>query len=318
MRLDTRSEVPGARNRFLAPLLVGALALGACSKTDVGSRTQASSSALEEQNRTLSAANEELTTKLDEARASDAEAAATLAEVQASLEEIRGKELKILKKTLDVTREGQARTTTRARLSEEIGTIRDSIRKNLDRIARLERDRKADGRKMASLQTLVDELKRSLEEKGETIATLEKTVSELNGRVREQEGVILAKDVLIREKDDAIASRTRQANTAFVAVAGKTVLKQKGLVEKTGSILGLGGAWQETGKFDPELFRTIDVTSEAELTIPAPATKVRVLPGHPEESYRIVSGGPATSTLKVTDRDAFWRDSRYLVVMIPD
>ena len=318
MRLDTRSGEPRARVPVLVPVLAAALALGACSKTDVGDRPRASSSALEEQNRTLAATNEELTLKLREAEASDAEAAATLAEVQAGLEEIRGKELKILKKTLDVTREGQARTTTRELLAEEIGTIRDSIRKNLDRIARLERDRKADGRKMASLQTLVDELKRSLEEKSTTIATLEKTVSELNGKVREQEGVLLAKDVLIREKDHAIEARTRQMNTAFVAVAGKSVLTQKGLVEKRGSILGLGGAWQETGKFDPEVFRTIDVTTEDELAIPAPATKVRVLPGHPEESYRIVSGGPATSTLKVTDRDAFWRDSRYLVVMIPD
>jgi chromosome segregation ATPase len=318
MRLETRTEDRRARTRFLAPIFAVALAFGACSRTDTGSRTQAGPGVASEQNRTLAAANEELTTKLKEAEASDAEASATLAEVQASLEEIRGKELKILKKTLDVTREGQARTTTRERLTEEIGTIRDAIRKNLDRIARLEHERKADGRKMASMQTLVDELKRSLEEKSTTIATLEKTVGELNGKVREQEGVILAKDTLIREKDETIASRTRQMNTAFVAVAGKKVLKQKGLVEKKGSVLGLGGAWQETGKFDPEVFRVIDTTAEAELTIPAPAAKVRLLPGHPEESYRIVSGGPATSTLKVTDRDAFWRDSRYLVVMIPD
>jgi chromosome segregation ATPase len=314
----TRREDRSAQVRLLAPLFAVALVLGACSKTDVGSRTQASSDAMTEQNRTLAAANEELTAKLKEVEASDAEAAATLAEVQASLEEIRSKELKILKKTLDVTREGQAQATTRARLAEEIGTIRDAIHKNLDRIARLESDRKADGRKMASMETLVAELKRSLEEKSTTIATLETTVTELNGKVREQEGVILAKDTVIRDKDEMIATRTRQMNTAFVAVAGKKVLKQKGLVEKKGSVLGLGGAWQETGKFDPEVFRTIDVTSEAELTIPAPAKKVRVLPGHPVESYQIVSGGPETSMLKVTDRDAFWRDSRYLVVMIPD
>lgn len=318
MRLDTRTETRNARFRSFVPLFALALALGACTKSEVGSQPQASADALTEQNRLLLAENGKLVERAQAAEAADAEAAATLAEVQASLEEIRGKELRILKKTLDVTREGKARTSTREMLADELGTIRTAIRRNLDRIAALERDRKADGRKMAALQTLVDELKRSLEEKSVTIATLEKTVAELNGRVQEQEGVILVKDTLLREKDDLIATRTREANTAFVAVAGKKTLKEKGVVEKKGSILGLGGAWQETGKYDPEVFRAIDTTLEAELAIPAPAEKVRVLPGHPEESYRIVSGGPASSTLKVMDRNAFWRDSRYLVVMIPD
>lgn len=302
----------------LLPLLVVALALGACSRTDAGSRPAASADALTEQNRLLTAENEKLAEKLEQAEAADAEAAATLAEVQAGLEEIRSKELKILKKTLDITREGQARTSLREQLSAEIETVRTAVRRNLDRLARLESERKADGRKVASLEKLVGELRSSLEEKVATIATLEQTVMDLNGKVQAQEGVILAKDTLIREKDDLIESKTKAINTGYVAVAGKKLLKEKGVVERKGTILGLGGAWQETGKFDPGIFREIDTTREAELAIPAPAEKVKVLPGHPEESYKIVSGGPATSTLRVTDRDAFWRDSRTLVVMIPD
>lgn len=318
MRIAKITNGPRSLLWTLSPLLVVSLALSACSKTDAGREPKASAEALTEQNRLLLAENDTLAERVRTAEAADAEATATLAEVQASLEEIRGKELKILRKTLDVTREGQARTSTREMLADELATVRGAIRKNLDRIAALERERKADGRKMASLQGLVDELKRSLEEKDVTIATLEKTVFELNDRVREQESVILVKDTLLREKDDVIATRTREVNTAFVAVADKKTLKEKGVVEKKGSILGLGGAWQETGKYDPQVFREIDTTVEAELTIPAPAEKVRVLPGHPEESYQIVSGGPSSSTLKVTDREAFWRDSRYLVVMIPN
>lgn len=302
----------------LAPLLVAVLSLGACSGKDVGSSTESSRQALDERNQLLTAENAKLNEQLLAAEAADAEAAATIAEVQGALEEIRGKELKILKRTLDVTREGQPQVSARERLTGEIETIRTAIRENLGKLARLEKERKATGQKMASLQKLVDELKRSLDEKSTTIATLEKTVLELGEKVRDQEGVILAKDTIIREKDGVIEARTKEINTAYVAVAGKKTLKEKGVVEKRGSVLGLGGTWQETGNYDPEVFREIDTTKEAELTIPAPATKVKVLPGHPEESYRIVAGGPGLSTLKVTDHDAFWRDSRYLVVMIPD
>ncbi len=318
MRLIHDSATRKTLALALAPLLVAVLSLGACSGKDVGSSTESSRQALDERNQLLTAENAKLTEQLQAVEASDAEAAATIAEVQAALEDIRGKELKILKRTLDVTREGQTQVSTREKLSGEIETIRTAIRENVGKLARLEKERKATGQKVASLQELVEELKKSLEEKSATIATLEKTVMEMDEKVRNQEGVILAKDTIIREKDGVIEARTKEINTAFVAVAGKKALKEKGVVEKKGSILGLGGTWQETGNYDPEVFREIDTTKEAELAIPAPAAKVRVLPGHPEESYRIVAGGPGTSTLKVTDHDAFWRDSRYLVVMIPD
>lgn len=318
MRLVNRIRDRRTWTWSVAPLVVAALVAGGCTQKEAGSKPEASAEALSEQNRLLTAENQKLSEKVKTSEAADAEASATLAEVQASLEDIRGKELKILKKTLDVNREGQARTSTREHLAGELETIRTAIRHNLDRLARLESQRKADGKKMASLESLVAELRSSLEEKDSTIATLQKSMEDLNGKVHEQEGVILARDTLIREKDDLIDSKTKMLNTGYVAVAGKKVLKQKGVVEKKGSILGLGGTWQETGKYDPAVFREIDTTKEEELTIPAPAAKVRVLPGHPGESYRIVSGGPAVSTLKVTDHDAFWRDSRYLVVMIPD
>ncbi|MCL4806685.1 MAG: hypothetical protein KJ062_02650 [Thermoanaerobaculia bacterium] len=311
---DRRSPLPLA----LAPLLAVVLSLGGCSGKDLGSRSDSANQALDERNQILTEENARLTQQLQAAETADAEAAATIAEVQAGLEEIRGQELKILKRTLDVTREGQTRVSTREILADELGTIRTAIRENLGKLARLEKERRASGQRVASLQKLVDELKRSLEEKDTTIATLQKTVVDLDEKVRVQEGFLLAKDTLIQERDGVIEAKTKEINRAFVAVAGKKVLKDKGLVEKKGSILGLGGAWQETGRYDPGVFREIDTTVEAQLAIPAPADKVKVLPGHPEESYRIVSGGPNMSTLQVTDHGAFWRDSRYLVVMIPD
>jgi chromosome segregation ATPase len=318
MRLASADDRRTTLFLVVAPLLAVVLSLGACSGKDVGSRSETARQALDERNQILTEENARLTLQLQAAETADAEAAATIAEVQAGLEEIRGQELKILKRTLDVTREGQARVSTREILADELGTIRKAIRQNLDKLARLEKEQRASGQKVASLEALGAELKRSLTEKDTTIATLQKTVVELDEKVRTQEGFLLAKDTLLQEKDTVIEAKTREMNTAFVAVAGKKVLKEKGVVEKKGSILGLGGAWQETGRYDPEVFREIDTTVEAQLAIPAPAEKVRVLPGHPEESYRIVSGGPNMSTLQVTDHGAFWRDSRYLVVMIPD
>jgi len=246
------------------------------------------------------------------------EANATLNEVQKGLEDIRAKELKVIRTSISVAREGKA--AGRDRLEAELQTIREAVHRNLEKLARLERANKQGGLRVASLEKLADELKRSLEEKAATVAELEARVGDLSKTVQSQASSLAEKDETIHRGETDIAQKTKELHTAYVAVASKDVLKDKGVVEKKGSILGLGGRWIETGKFDPDVFREIDVTQELEVPIPAPAGKVRVVTGQPKESYEIVSGGPGSksSKLAVKDPSAFWKGDRYLVVMIPD
>ena len=48
------------------------------------------------------------------------------------------------------------------------------------------------------------------------------------------------------------------------------------------------------------------------------AKKIRVLSDHPKESYQLSETSPTSCTLTITDATAFWKGSRYLVVMTPD
>lgn len=103
-----------------------------------------------------------------------------------------------------------------------------------------------------------------------------------------------------------------------MAVANKDTLREKGIVEKKGAVIGLGGAWRETGKIDPEVFKEIDYTEQAEVEIPAPLKKVRLLSEHPADSFELVAAGEKATTLKVTDPEQFWKADKTLVVMIPN
>ena len=173
---------------------------------------------------------------------------------------------------------------------------------------------------MASLQVLADQLKRSLEERETMIAELQTRVGDLSKTVETQATSLAEKDVAILERETRIAEKTKESNTAYVAIASKSVLKKSGVVERKGDILGVGGRWIETGKFDPGVFRQVDVTKDMEVPIPAPARKVRIITEQPKGSYQIVDGGPnsGASKLEVKDPAAFWKGDRYLVVMIPD
>ncbi len=264
--------------------------------------------------------NQKLSETLQTLQSQTAEANATLEDVAKGLEEIRAKELKAIQSSIRVAQEGNAADGRRDQLQAEIQTIRDAIHKNLQKLARLEKTNKESGVKIASLEMLAEELKRSLEEKATTVAELESKVGDLSKTVDSQASSIAEKEAAIREGETQIAQKTKELNTAYVAVASKNVLMEKGVVEKRGAILGLGGRWIETGKFDPGVFREIDVTKEMEVSIPAPASKVRIVTEQPKESYEIVDAGPnsGSSRLSVKDPAAFWKGDRYLVVMIPD
>lgn len=265
----------------------------------------------------LTAEKQKLTDKLQTIQNESTEANATLEEVQKGLEDIRAKELKVIQSSIRVAQEGNATSERRERLQAEMQMVRDAIHKNLQKLAKLQRTNKENGVQMASLTALADELKKSLEEKATTIADLESRVGDLSKTVETQAASLAEKDTTIHDGETQIAQRTKEVNTAYVAVASKNTLKQKGVVEKRGSIAGLGGRWIETGKFDPEIFHEIDVTKDMEVPIPAPKGKVQVVTGQPKESYAIVDGGPNSKSSKLTVKDpsAFWKGDKYLVVM---
>jgi len=300
-------NVAKMRRAALAPALVAVLASGACVSKKEHQQLQAEKTQVVEEKQKVSE-------QLQTAAAENTEMNATLDEVQASLEDLRGKELKVIQKSLDVAQEGQVRAGRRERLQSELRTIRQTIHQNLEKLARLQKENK----RLGVVAKLADELKRSLQEKESTIATLQSRIGDLSQTVEQQTATIALREGELQEKATFIEQQTTELHKAYVAVAAKDVLKQKGVVQRKGDVLGVGGTWSETGRYDPELFREVDVTKEAELEIPAPVKKVRVLPGHPADSYEIASAGPDKSTLKIKDPDAFWRGDKYLVVMLPD
>ncbi len=298
----------GVRTLLVAGAVGIALVAGGCVSKDERDRILAEKQHLADE-------NQKLTERLDSMKSESTEANETLAEVQKGLEEIRAKELAALRTSLQVAEEGKAAGGRREQLQAEITTIRDAIHKNLQKLARLEKTNKANGVQMASLQSLADELKKSLEEKEATVAELQGKVGELSNTVKTQEASLAEKEATIHEGETHLAETTKQLHTAYVAVASKKDLSKKGVVARKGDILGMGGRWIETGKFDPEVFREVDVTKDLSVEIPAPAKNVRVVTAQPRDSYQIVASDAKTSKLEVKDPEAFWKGDRYLVVM---
>jgi len=270
------------------------------------------------ENKTLSEEKQRSQRELGAAGAATAEMQATLDDVQKSLEDLRVKELKAVRTSLLVAQEGKTTPGKREELKAEIEEIRNVVKANLAKLAALEKQKKTSDQKVTTLERLIGEMRKSLEEKEATIAALEEKTLVLAKEAEELRGTVKEKEAVVKEKEGVIADRETQMSTAYVLIATKSALKKAGLVEKKGSVLGLGGNWQRTGQFDETLFKQIDTRKETEFAVGAAPDKARVLSDHPKDSYALAGTGPKTSTLTVTDAARFWKGSRYLVVMLPE
>jgi hypothetical protein len=302
----TASPISKFRAAMIGFAAGAALAVAGCGSKQEHARLVSEKTYLAAEDRRLS---DELEARSVETR--DLEIA--LLEVRNGLEEIRGKELAAIRSSIRVAKEGGASKALREELRVEVRTIRDAVHENLAKLARLEAQSEQAHLKTASLEKLTTELRRSLEEKESLAGELEHRVKGLSATVKTQAASLREKDAALREGETLLAKKTREANTAYVAVASKKDLVRKGVVERA----GVGGRWTQTGKFDAEVFRAIDLTKDLEVELPAPAKSIRVVTTQPKESYQIVDAGPdaKTSRLEVRDPAAFWKGDRYLVVM---
>lgn len=308
MRTTNHTTSPVSRFRSaMAGLAIGAaLAAAGCGSNREHERLVSERTFLAAENRRVSDA-------LEAKNVDTRELEVALLEVRKGLDEIRGQELKAVRSSIRVTKEGRASRALRDELRAEIRTIRDAVHENLETLARLEERSREGGLRTASLEKLTAELRRSLEEKDALAGVLDRRVRELSAVVTAQAASLREKDAALSEGASRLARKTREANTAYVAVASRRELAEKGVVERS----GLGGRWIGTGRFDPRLFHEVDVTKVLEVELLAPAKNVRVITAQPKESYRIVDGGPTStaSKLEVTDAAAFWMGERFLVVM---
>ncbi len=294
--------------RSALALVVAALLLPACVSKKKFEESQKQAAQLSDEKKRLES-------EVASAGAANTEMQATLDDVQKNLEDLRAKELKVLRSSIQVIGEGKPAASKREALLAEIETIRKTIRENLDRLTALEkRSKEAEKRagvaeqRATTLERLVSELRASLEEKETTIAELEVKVKELAQTAEELRGTV-------KQTEEQIVATENEANKAYVLIATKEALKKAGLVEKKGAVLGLGGGWKPTGKFDEELFRQIDVRQETSFAVGAPMKKARILSSHPADSYSLEADGEKAATLKILDPARFWQGSRYLVVM---
>jgi DNA repair exonuclease SbcCD ATPase subunit len=237
-------------------------------------------------------------------------------------------------------REGDIFSTLSETEYNALTTIQDRIKMEINSISRL----------MEKNHKLIDELTATIDEKDERIVRFKKSINALDKRIKEykertesltsqtetlrselqasrMESASIAealqskntelevKSKTISEQAAAIEKRDKEKRTAYYAVGTFKELKNKNVLSKEGSFLGLAGAKALKDDFDHNYFNKIDIYSYT--SIPVFSKDAEVVTNHSMDSYELVMGdNEEIQYIKITDQDKFWENSKYLVVVV--
>ena len=233
----------------------------------------------------------------------------TINEIENALESVRAAEGIIMM-------ENQEGDTNRA--VAEINAIQQTLQENHQKIADLEKQLSSQGAKSKALNETINRLKEQLDAKDTYINTLKEElqskdvqISELNEQVSGLNENIENLNAQNAAQQEMINNQDAAMHTVWYCVATQPALIEKGLMTK-------GGLFQAkelvSEAFDNSNFTKAD---KRELTtIPLNTKKATILTKHPANSYELVTDENGAQTLNITNKEAFWNQSNYLIISI--
>lgn len=224
---------------------------------------------------------------------------------------------------------------TMNRISENLRTIRSKQGQLLEPADGAEQGADMEQRIMGDLQSidgllaenrqLLDKLRQQAKGNAKALSELERTIAGLESNIQEKDVEIgtlkeqlastnssLATLIeMYRDKSQLSDMQRTELNTAYYVVGTSKELKERGILSKEGGVIGIGGVNKlNTASLPADAFQRIDVVRTTEIVLGA--KKAKLVTSHPDGSYRLEGG----NKLVVTDANAFWSISKYLVVEV--
>jgi DNA repair exonuclease SbcCD ATPase subunit len=237
-------------------------------------------------------------------------------EIQANLDSIKQIE-KIVSVQSGSNRELNA--SQKQLIIEDIAMLHQLLQKNKELTASLQKKLKNANLKIANLEKTISGLElmvKNMEAQGNeqdiAIANLTGEVKKLNVDITQLNQKIQVVESESQQKSQTIETQTVALNKAYYAFGTLKELKDNGIVEKSGGVIGMGKTPVMKKDFNRDYFTEIDIRNFDYLRLMA--KKAKVISVHPAGSYHI-TGKKSADTLFVDNSSEFWKVSKYLVVL---
>ncbi|TVQ14339.1 MAG: hypothetical protein EA361_07930 [Bacteroidetes bacterium] len=254
--------------------------------------------------------NEELRTRIEQNAENVETYFSDLNEIENNLRLIKERESIITGRTSDGVELGQ---NQQDRINEDIKLIGDLMEKNRVLIANLNsRLRNADTR-IAGFESTIERLNKTIEEKEIEISLLRDQLANMNFQVDMLTAKVDTLEQEAREKSRLLQQQTIELNTAYYAIGSRKELTDNRVISREGGFLGIGRTERMKADFNHDFFTRIDITRDFEITIIG--DRPQIISTHPDGSYQMKTED-GERWLEITNPEAFWSASRYLVIQI--
>ncbi len=203
-------------------------------------------------------------------------------------------------------------TNTKQRITENFQFIQSMMQQNKDLIAKLQQQVRESSIKSDKLKKIIANLTETMEKKDQQITEMKEQLELKNIHIGELKYAIntMREDARALQDENEAQSKTinaqdKQLNTAWYACGTEKELKGQQILVK-GKVL--------QGNFNKDYFTKIDI--RVDNTIKLYSKSAKLLTTHPSSSYTLQPDANKQLTLRITDPQAFWSTSKYLVVQV--
>ncbi len=200
-----------------------------------------------------------------------------------------------------------------AKVNEDIKYLNDMLQSNRKELSKLRDKLKGSSLKISQLEKSLQVLTEKLEAEGEKIGSLEKQLAQKNELITLMSDTISSQNDIIddltrqtEQQQQVIDDREHTIASAWYVFGSKKELREQGIM----SSAGFSKKVLEED-FNKDYFVKIDARKTT--NIPIYASRAKILTNHPKSSYSLNKDSDHF-TLSITDSQAFWSVSRYLVI----
>jgi hypothetical protein len=237
-------------------------------------------------------------------------------EIQANLDSIKKLEKLV---TVQSSSGRELNSSQKKMILEDIALLNDLMKRNKELTASLQKKLKDVNFKignlegtMKELQLMVNNLEAQTQEKDGEIIVLKEDVRKLNVDISSLNEKIVVVETESQQKTQTIETQTVAMNKAYYAFGTTKELRDNGIIEKSGGVIGIGKTPVMKKDFNRDYFTEIDIRNFDYLRLMA--KKAKLITVHPADSYHF-TGNKSSDTLFIDNTAEFWKVSKYLVVL---
>lgn len=237
-----------------------------------------------------------------------------LNEISAGMQSLREAENLL---TLEAQQENKAGNKSQKQLEQlkrDVGSISAAIATYREQVSKLEQSNK---RQSAEFKKLISSLNAELEQRNLKIVEITKQLADKDQllMVKTQEIGNLNQNVADLNKESAgqketISKQDQTIHLANYLIGSRKELKEADVISRQGLFCPpIVSSQAQKANF-------VSVDMREQKSIPLNSKKAKVLSVHASDSYSLEEGEDGMLILKIKDVNTFWKQTRYLVVMI--